>query len=356
MYDVHIPLDRRQLAQATVDAGLALQRCDYVMTWNWSVINLSDWKSAAWGGRAARIQSGVSKVQWWLEAHGLRLPPNRLTSPYIVAIAQNAGPLPNSLTIWRSPVRLRRPVVRTARRSRRSGARPRSGPLGPERLGPAPPAGRVCGQPTDRLPSGRRGRPAAPGSGGRPIDDVRRPADVRGDDRPARSGGFQHGIREALASRRLDDDVDAGDGQRASSTDPASVTTEPRSRSAIRASRSPRSGPSPISTSRRSGCAARSRAGGVDEGLEALAGLVVRDAPHDDRVVGDAPRRPPAPSFSRVVDDRERRHSGSPRPGIDRHPRSRSPRPSPAGCRSRPGRPGAWRGPRRHAGTTACVA
>lgn len=89
VYDVHIPLDRAQLHQANLDAGLRLASCRYFLSWNWSVINISDWRDAAWRRRAGRIQSGLSKAMWWLERRGLTFPPNRLTSPYIVAVARS---------------------------------------------------------------------------------------------------------------------------------------------------------------------------------------------------------------------------------------------------------------------------
>lgn len=96
VYDVHVPLDRRQLARANIQAGLRLESCRYFMACNWSVINISDWRSAPMRGRAAHIQSGLSKVVWWLERHGLRVRPNRSTSPYVVAIARTEDRSPGA--------------------------------------------------------------------------------------------------------------------------------------------------------------------------------------------------------------------------------------------------------------------
>lgn len=91
VYDVHVPLDRRQLLQATRDADLRVSSCRYFMAWNWSVINISDWRDPTRLRLAGRIQSGVSKVFWWLERRGVTMPPNRLTSPYIVVVARPNG-------------------------------------------------------------------------------------------------------------------------------------------------------------------------------------------------------------------------------------------------------------------------
>jgi SAM-dependent methyltransferase len=88
VYDVHIPLDRRRLLQATRDAGLHVSSCAYFMAWNWSVINISDWRDLTRLRLAGRVQSGASKALWWLERRGLTVSPNRLTSPYIVAVAR----------------------------------------------------------------------------------------------------------------------------------------------------------------------------------------------------------------------------------------------------------------------------
>ncbi len=105
VYDVHIPLDRRRLLQATRDAGLHVSSCAYFMAWNWSVINISDWRGPTRLRLAGRVQSGASKALWWLERRGLAMPPNRLTSPYIVAVArtgkggrQASVPVPSSIS------------------------------------------------------------------------------------------------------------------------------------------------------------------------------------------------------------------------------------------------------------------
>jgi SAM-dependent methyltransferase len=97
VYDVHVPLDRRQLLKANLDAGLKVISCCYFMTWNWSVVNISGWRSASLGRIVARIQSAASKSLWWLEQRGVRLRPNRYTSPYIVAVARTVA-LPETVS------------------------------------------------------------------------------------------------------------------------------------------------------------------------------------------------------------------------------------------------------------------
>jgi SAM-dependent methyltransferase len=91
VFDVHVPLDRRQLAAAHTGAGLRLESCRYFMAWNWSVVNISDWQDPRRLRLASRIQSAASKLGWALERRGLRIRPNRATSPYILAIARRVG-------------------------------------------------------------------------------------------------------------------------------------------------------------------------------------------------------------------------------------------------------------------------
>jgi cyclopropane fatty-acyl-phospholipid synthase-like methyltransferase len=88
VFDVHVPLDRRQLAAAHRAAGLDLQSCGYFLGVNWNVVNITTWRNATYRRLVMRGLSGMSKAAWWLEARGLRLRPNRLTSPYVVAIAR----------------------------------------------------------------------------------------------------------------------------------------------------------------------------------------------------------------------------------------------------------------------------
>jgi cyclopropane fatty-acyl-phospholipid synthase-like methyltransferase len=89
VFDVHVPLDRRQLAEAHRAAGLDLRSCGYFLGVNWNVVNITTWQNATLRRQVMRGLSGMSKAAWWLEARGLRLRPNRLTSPYVVAIARS---------------------------------------------------------------------------------------------------------------------------------------------------------------------------------------------------------------------------------------------------------------------------
>ncbi|MEP6776434.1 MAG: hypothetical protein ABJA50_12635, partial [Chloroflexota bacterium] len=87
IYDIHVPLDKNALVLAHRQAGLHVRSCIYFMSANLSVLNFADWP----GGLARRIvvklQSAVTLFIWTLELGGLKLRPNKLTSPYVVCLA-----------------------------------------------------------------------------------------------------------------------------------------------------------------------------------------------------------------------------------------------------------------------------
>ncbi len=93
VFDIHVPLDAAQLADAHRAASLEVQHCDYLCYMNFGVVNLKD----APGGGAVRLAKylawgamvALSAATWWLEDHRLISPrPNRRTSPYIACLAR----------------------------------------------------------------------------------------------------------------------------------------------------------------------------------------------------------------------------------------------------------------------------
>lgn len=87
VFDVHELIDRRRLAAANVGAGLDLDWCRYFLAVNLNVVNIASWQNARRRLAVMRFLSGLSKVAWAIERRGVRLPTNRFTSPYIVAVA-----------------------------------------------------------------------------------------------------------------------------------------------------------------------------------------------------------------------------------------------------------------------------
>jgi SAM-dependent methyltransferase len=87
VYDIHLPLDREQLAEAHKAAGLDPIACDYFMFANWQVINVQRFR-----GHLARLAFKIaaaapSRAIWFVESLLGDLPSNPKTSPYIIAYA-----------------------------------------------------------------------------------------------------------------------------------------------------------------------------------------------------------------------------------------------------------------------------
>jgi 2-polyprenyl-3-methyl-5-hydroxy-6-metoxy-1,4-benzoquinol methylase len=90
IYDVHVVLDRDALATSHRDAGLEVRICDYFMGVNWAVVNVSC-LSRYLRGVAVRAQFGLSAPFWLAERMGVRIPPNRVTSPYVLCLGNIGG-------------------------------------------------------------------------------------------------------------------------------------------------------------------------------------------------------------------------------------------------------------------------
>ncbi|MBX3486374.1 MAG: class I SAM-dependent methyltransferase [Candidatus Paracaedibacteraceae bacterium] len=88
VYDVHVPLTKKNMIDAHQSATLELEHCDYFMSMNLNVVNSGSFSSHRLNPLLRRILSGISKVSWILEKCGIRIPKNRLTSPYIVSVAK----------------------------------------------------------------------------------------------------------------------------------------------------------------------------------------------------------------------------------------------------------------------------
>jgi 2-polyprenyl-3-methyl-5-hydroxy-6-metoxy-1,4-benzoquinol methylase len=90
-YKIHILLNRRVFEEAHTKAGFIVESCNYFLSVNWAVINLEKWKKdkLVLYKILVRLRSWFSKVFWILEVKaGLRLKPNRLTSPFILCVSK----------------------------------------------------------------------------------------------------------------------------------------------------------------------------------------------------------------------------------------------------------------------------
>ncbi|MFM8454712.1 MAG: class I SAM-dependent methyltransferase [Gammaproteobacteria bacterium] len=88
VYDVHMPLTKKKMFVAHASAALELAHCDYFMSMNLSVVNSGSFSHHRFNPLLRHLLSGASKVSWILEKYGLKIPKNRLTSPYIMTVAK----------------------------------------------------------------------------------------------------------------------------------------------------------------------------------------------------------------------------------------------------------------------------
>ncbi len=88
VYDVHVPLTKNDIINAHKTAGLKLVCCDYFMSMNLSVVNSGAFSSHPLNSFLRHILSGTSKISWVLEKYGIKIPKNRYTSPYIIAVSE----------------------------------------------------------------------------------------------------------------------------------------------------------------------------------------------------------------------------------------------------------------------------
>jgi len=88
VYDMHVPLSPRELAEAHSACGLDVLDARHLLTACFSVINFSGPGSRIPPSIALRLASWVTKSIWILE--GLAFPriPNGLTSPYVCVVAR----------------------------------------------------------------------------------------------------------------------------------------------------------------------------------------------------------------------------------------------------------------------------
>jgi 2-polyprenyl-3-methyl-5-hydroxy-6-metoxy-1,4-benzoquinol methylase len=91
VYDVHVPLDREGLRRAHEGGGQRVVSCEYFCFSNFGVLNLTKIRQSFAGLWFSRILNAISAFTWILERMGLRLPANRLTSPYIICVSTKAS-------------------------------------------------------------------------------------------------------------------------------------------------------------------------------------------------------------------------------------------------------------------------
>ncbi len=87
IYDVHVPLTKKMFIEAHEKSLLNIEYCDYFMFINLSIINSDAFSLRHLNKWFRHFLSGISKIFWILEKYGIRMPKNRFTSPYLIALA-----------------------------------------------------------------------------------------------------------------------------------------------------------------------------------------------------------------------------------------------------------------------------
>ncbi len=91
VYGIHVPLDAKALQRAHELAGLDVLRCECFCFSNFGVLNLNRFRKSFLGLWFSRTLNAISAVTWILERMGVRLPANRVTSPYVICVSTKAA-------------------------------------------------------------------------------------------------------------------------------------------------------------------------------------------------------------------------------------------------------------------------
>lgn len=88
VYNAHVPLTKKAFIRSHEQAHLLLKNCDYFMSINLAVVNSGSFSNHILNKYLRHTFSVISKIFWFLEKNKLRIPKNRLTSPYLIAISK----------------------------------------------------------------------------------------------------------------------------------------------------------------------------------------------------------------------------------------------------------------------------
>jgi SAM-dependent methyltransferase len=89
VYKMHVPLTRAQLVAAHERAGLRVIASKHLLGFP-GVIDVEGRTRAVKRSAMRGLAAAASRIIWRLEDRGLGIPPNRLTSPYIICYASTA--------------------------------------------------------------------------------------------------------------------------------------------------------------------------------------------------------------------------------------------------------------------------
>jgi len=91
VYDAHVPLTREALGSAHERAGLRVERCDYLLSTNFGVVNLGDRRALPFElvrRGVMRALVDASRLTWLLESRLGPAPATKLFSPLVLCVAR----------------------------------------------------------------------------------------------------------------------------------------------------------------------------------------------------------------------------------------------------------------------------
>jgi len=89
IFNMHVIMNRNMFLSTHKKAGLKVLDCRYLMSANWCLAASGKFESNPLNFILRKVLSGLSKAFWLAEKRGIRIQPNRLTSPYIACLATN---------------------------------------------------------------------------------------------------------------------------------------------------------------------------------------------------------------------------------------------------------------------------
>jgi 2-polyprenyl-3-methyl-5-hydroxy-6-metoxy-1,4-benzoquinol methylase len=91
IYAMHVPLTRVQLRQANERAGLQVETHEYFVSISLGSVNSGRFTQHSLNRYMRRMFSWTSKSLWLLERYGIKIPANRITSPYVMSLARTSS-------------------------------------------------------------------------------------------------------------------------------------------------------------------------------------------------------------------------------------------------------------------------
>jgi len=87
VYDIHVPFDKNKFRHDHENAGLTVLDCNYFLPVNLSAIASGRFENSLFNPALRRLFSISSKLIWALDQVGIKIRPNKFSSPYLICNA-----------------------------------------------------------------------------------------------------------------------------------------------------------------------------------------------------------------------------------------------------------------------------